>query len=77
MRTDPRKVRELLEEYASLIPLAGAPRKTKPACETSRGNFLSSGPFSISIWTCSLRSFSACPRSSARREPSAPRWDFS
>ena len=23
MRTDPRKVRELLEEYASLIPLAG------------------------------------------------------
>jgi hypothetical protein len=23
MRTDPRKVRQLLEEYASLIPLAG------------------------------------------------------
>jgi hypothetical protein len=23
MRTDPRKIRELLEEYASLIPLAG------------------------------------------------------
>ena len=30
MRTDPRKVRELLEEYASLIPLAGnVPRQDR------------------------------------------------
>ena len=30
MRTDPRKVRELLEEYASLIPLGGkVPRQDR------------------------------------------------
>ena len=30
MRTDPREVRELLEEYASLIPLTGnVPRQDK------------------------------------------------
>jgi hypothetical protein len=58
MRTDPRKIRELLEEYASLIPLAGnVPAQDEALMRDLEAELLSWDVFSISTWTCSSRNF--------------------
>jgi len=85
MRTDPRKVRQLLEEYASLIPLGGnVPRQDRALMRDLETELLKLGclvdfdlDLLVSIWTCSSRSFQNVHSPPLDVNPSASRWNFS